>query len=133
MSTAPPGPPPPGARPGFVVVQASRRAMRIQRRSDGLQQATRKQAKSPVKANTGEANKPARNRQRAPSRRVSQARLGLRRHRPVQQRAGGCGFPKGASESIGPVKNTALSLRSDFRRAVTISQGGGDLATARDA
>src|SRR6266446_3084039 len=59
---------------GLVVVQASRWAMRIQRTKTMASKQPRKHAKSAATADTGEANKPARNRQRAPRRRVSQAR-----------------------------------------------------------
>src|SRR6266481_10065230 len=55
---------------GLVVVQASRRAMRTQRTKA---MANKEPSKSAAKADTGEANKPARNRQRTP-RRPSQAR-----------------------------------------------------------
>src|SRR5882762_8607209 len=50
---------------GLVVVQASRWAMRIQRTKTMASKQTRKQATSAAKADTGDANKPARNRQRA--------------------------------------------------------------------
>jgi hypothetical protein len=76
VSTAPPGSPPrlaPSA--GLVVVQASRWAMRIQRTKTMASKQPRKQTKSGAKADTGEANKPARDRQRAPRRRVSHTLL----------------------------------------------------------
>src|SRR6266550_9526156 len=63
-------------RAGLVVVQASRWAMRIQRTKTMASKQPRKQTKSGAKVNTGEANKPARDRQRAPRRHVSKARSG---------------------------------------------------------
>src|SRR5207247_5169901 len=61
---------------GLVVVQASRWAMRIQRTKTMASKQPRKQTKSGAKVDTGEANKPARDRQRAPRRRVSKAQSG---------------------------------------------------------
>src|SRR5204863_6586754 len=63
-------------RAGLVVVQASRWAMRIQRTKTMASKQPAKQTKSAAQADTGEANKPARDRQRAPRRRVSKARSG---------------------------------------------------------
>jgi Protein of unknown function (DUF3489) len=48
--------------------------MRIQRTKTMASKQPRKQAKSPAKVDPGEANTPARNRQRAPRRRTPQAR-----------------------------------------------------------
>jgi hypothetical protein len=50
----------------LVVVQASRRAMRIQRTKTMASKQPAKQAESAAQADTGEANKPARDRERAP-------------------------------------------------------------------
>ncbi len=90
----------------------------------------RKQAKSPVKADIGEANKPARNRQRAPRRRVSQAQSGSAAIQTSSAAVPAVVAPEGASESIGLSKNAALSLEDQTSQPVPISQGG-DLATAR--
>src|ERR1700732_3393417 len=90
---------------GLVVVQASRSGMRIQRTKTRASKQPRKQAKSAAKADTGEANKPARNRQRAPRRRVSQARSGS-----AATQTGSAIAPaaasRGTSKSIGLSKNT---------------------------
>ena len=59
---------------GLVVVQASQRAMQIQRTNTMATKQPRKQAKSVAKTSTGEANKPAHNRQRTPRPRTPQAR-----------------------------------------------------------
>ena len=90
----------------------------------------RKQAKSAAKADTGEANKPARNRQRAPRRHVSPARSGSAATETSSAAVPTVVAPNGASESIRLSKNTALSLEDQTSQAVPISQGG-DLATAR--
>jgi hypothetical protein len=90
----------------------------------------RKQAKSPAKVDPGEANTPARNRQRAPRRRVSQARSGSAATQTSSAVVPAVVAPKGASESVGLSKNTALSLEDQTSQPVLISQGG-DLATAR--
>src|SRR6266446_161422 len=93
-------------RAGLVVVQASRWAMRIQRTKTMASKQPRKQTKSGAKVDTCEANKPARDRQRPPRRRVLQALAG-----PVAPRSGyavppGGVAPKGASKSIDVSKNT---------------------------
>jgi uncharacterized protein DUF3489 len=90
----------------------------------------RKQAKSPAGADTGETNKPARNRQRAPRRRVSQARSGSAAIRTSSAAVPAVVAPEGASESVGLSKNAALSLEDQTSQPVPISQGG-DLTTAR--
>src|SRR3984893_3177163 len=59
---------------GLVVVQASRRAMRIQRMKTMASKQPHKQAKSAEESDIGEANQPARDRQRTPRRRTLQAR-----------------------------------------------------------
>src|SRR5207253_10131022 len=91
---------------GLVVVQASRWAMRIQRTKTMASKQPLKQAKSAAKADTGEANKPARNRQRAPRRRVSQARSGSTATETSSAAAQAGVAPEGASESIELSKNT---------------------------
>src|SRR6267378_3165303 len=84
--------------------------MRIQRTKTMASKQPRKQAKSPAKVDPGQANTPARNRQRAPPRRVSQARSGSAATPTSSAVVPAIVAPKGASESVGPAKNTALSL-----------------------
>src|SRR5437016_10172214 len=110
VSTAPPGSPPrlaPSA--GLVVVQASRWAMRIQRTKTMASKQPRKQTKSAAKVDTGEANKPARDRQRAPRRRVSQARSGPVATETSSAAAQAGVAPKGASKRIDVSKRTTRS------------------------
>jgi hypothetical protein len=89
----------------------------------------RKQATSLAKADTGEANKPARNRQRTP-RRASLAQSGS----PATQTSLAAGQAavarKGASESIDLSKNTTLSPEPQAAQCKPQSEGA-DLATAR--
>src|SRR5947208_15540270 len=107
VSTAPPGLPPrlaPNA--GLVVVQASRWAMRIQRTKTMASKQPRKHAKSaPNTDDTGEANTPARDRQRAPRRRVSKPRSGSAATETSSAAAQAGVAPEGASESIDVSKN----------------------------
>jgi hypothetical protein len=116
---------------GLVVVQASRRAMRIQRTNTMASKQPRKQTKSAAKADTGEANKPARNRQRTPRRRVSQARSGSAASQTSSEAAPTVVVPEGASESIELSKNTTLSPGHQASQSASapISQGA-DVATA---
>jgi len=93
-------------RAGLVVVQASRWAMRIQRTKTMASKQPRKQTKSGAKADTGEANKRARNRQRAPRRRVSKARSGSAATETSSAAVLAGVAPEGASESIDLSKNT---------------------------
>src|SRR5438094_6697810 len=108
VSTAPPGSPPrlaPSA--GLVVVQASRWAMRIQRTKTMASKQPRKQTKSaPNTDDTGEANKPARD--RAPRLRVLKARSGPAATRTSSAAPAGVA-PEGASESIDVSKRTTRS------------------------
>ena len=88
----------------------------------------RKQTKSGAKVDTGEANKPARDRQRAPRRRVSKARSGSAATETSSAAAQAGVAPEGASESIDVSKNTT-------RSPGTLSQSeppseGADLPTA---
>ena len=88
----------------------------------------RRQTKSGAEVDTGEANKPARDRQRAPRRRVSQARSG-----PVATRTGSAAAqagvaPKGASKSI----NTTRSSGNQSSQSKPPSEGA-DLPTANVA
>jgi hypothetical protein len=114
---------------GLVVVQASRWAMRIQRTKTMASKQPRKQTKSAAKADTGEANKPARHR-RAPRRRVSQARSGSAASRTSSAAAPAVVFAEGASESIELSNNTTLSPEDQASQSGPISEGA-DLATAR--
>src|SRR4029077_10263359 len=59
---------------GLVVVQVSRRAMRIQRMKTMASKQPRKQAKSAEKSDIGEASQPAHDRQRTPRPRTLQDR-----------------------------------------------------------
>ena len=82
-----------------------------------------KHAKNAAKVQAGEVNKLARNRQRAPRRRVSPARSGSAAVPAVVA-------PKGGSESIGLSKNTAQSREDQTPQSVPVSRDD-DLATAR--
>src|SRR6266404_3546975 len=96
-------------RAGLAVVQASRWAMRIQRTKTMASKQPRKPAKTAAKADTGEANKPARNRQRTPRRRASQAGSGSAATQTSSATTQAAVAPKGASESIDLSKNTPPS------------------------
>ena len=87
----------------------------------------RKQAKIAAEADTGEANKPARNRQRAPRRRVSQARSGSAASQTGLAAAPAVVVPEGASESIELSKNTTLWPEDQASQSEPISEGA-DLA-----
>jgi len=116
-------------RAGLVVVQASRWAMRIQRTKTMASKQPRKHAKSaPNTDDTGEANKPARNRQRAPRRRVSQARSGSAPTETSSAAQPGVA-PQGASESIDLSKNTTRSPGKHASQSHPPSEGA-DLPTA---
>jgi hypothetical protein len=90
----------------------------------------RKQTKSAAKRDTGEANKPTRNRQRAPRRRASQARSGSAARQISSPAASAIVLPEDASESIELSKNTTLSPEGQASQSEPISEGA-DLATAR--
>jgi uncharacterized protein DUF3489 len=79
--------------------------MRIQRTKTMASKQTKKQEKSAAKADTGEANKPARNRQRAPRRRTSQARSKSAATQTSSAAGRAVMAPEGA-ESIDLSKNT---------------------------
>jgi hypothetical protein len=115
-------------RAGLVVVQASRWAMRIQRTKTMASKQPCKQAKSASKAETGEANKPARNRERAPRRRVSQARSGSAPTETSSAAAQAGVAPEGASESD-VSKNTTRSPGDQSSQSKLPSEGA-DLPTA---
>ena len=89
----------------------------------------RKQAKSAAKAETGEANKPARNRERAPRRRVSQARSGSAPTETSSAAAQAGAAPQGAaSESVDLSKNTTRSPGKSSQSKLPAE--GADLPTA---
>ena len=90
---------------------------------------TRKQAMSPAKADSGEANKPARNRQRTPRRRASQAGSGSEATQTGSATTQVAAVPEGASESIDLSKNTTLSPESQVAQSKPQSEGA-ELATA---
>ena len=91
---------------GLVVVQASRRAMRIQRMKTMASKQPRKQAKSAEKSDIGEANQPARDRQRTPRRRTLQARSKSTATQTGEAAALAAAASRGTSKSIGRSKNT---------------------------
>jgi hypothetical protein len=101
--------------------------MRIQRTKTMAIKQPRKQAKIAAEADTGEANKPARNRQRAPRRRVSQPRPGSAATQTGSSAAPAVVVPEGASESIGLSKNTTLPPEHQASQSEPISEGA-DLA-----
>src|SRR3984893_13820306 len=115
---------------GLVVVQASRRAMRIQRTKTMASKQPRKQAKSAEKPDTGEANKPSRNRQRAPRRRVSQARSKSAATQTGSSAALAAAAPRGASKSMGLSKNTTMPPEDQASQSDRIAEDV-NLATAR--
>src|SRR5438034_9342305 len=117
-------------RAGLVVVQASRWAMRIQRTKTMASKQPRKQAKGPTKADTGEANETARNRQRAPRRRVSHAQSGSAATQTGSATGPAVAAPEGASESIELSKNTTLPPQDQASQSGPMSEGA-DLAMAR--
>jgi hypothetical protein len=88
----------------------------------------RKQAKSGTKVETGEANKPARDRRRAPRRRVSQARSGSAPTETSSAAAQAAVAPEGASESINVSKRTSRSGNQSSQSKPPSE--GADLATA---
>jgi len=89
----------------------------------------RKQAMSPAKADTGEANKSARNRQRTPRRRASQARSGSAATQTNSATTQAAVAPEVASESIDLSKNTTLSPESQVAQSKPQSDSA-ELATA---
>ena len=89
----------------------------------------RKQTKSGAEVDTGETNKPARDRQRAPRRRVSKAQSGPAATRTSSGAAQAGVAPEEASESIELSNNTTLSPEDQASQSEPISEGA-DLATA---
>jgi hypothetical protein len=91
---------------GLVVVQASRRAMRIQRMKTMATKQPHKQAKSADKSDIGEANQPARDHQRTPRRRAPQARSKSTATQTGEAGALAAAASRGTSKSIARSKNT---------------------------
>ncbi len=88
-----------------------------------------KQAKSAAKADTGEANKPVRSRQRAPRRRTPQARSKSTATQTGSAAQEVAVALEGASEGIELSKNLTLSPQHQASQFEPISEGA-DLATA---
>jgi hypothetical protein len=103
--------------------------MRIQRTKTMASKQPRKQTQSGAKVDTGEANNPAPDRQRAPRRRVSKARLGSAVTGTSSAAVPAGVAPEGASESIDVSKNTTRSPGKHLSQSQPPSQGA-DLATA---
>jgi hypothetical protein len=103
--------------------------MRIQRMKTMASKQPRKQAKSAAKADTGETNKPAREGQRAPRRRVAKARSGSAATQTSSAAAPAVVAPEGASESMDLSKNTTRSPGKRSSQSTPRSKGA-DLATA---
>jgi hypothetical protein len=83
----------------------------------------RKQAKSPVKVDTGEANQPARDRQRAPRRRVSQTRSKSAANSTSSAAARAAAASRGTSKSIGRSKNTTPPPEDPASQSDRIAEG----------
>ena len=88
-----------------------------------------KQTKSATKADTGEANKPAHDRQRAPRRRVSQTRSKSAATQTGSAAQEAAVALEGASEGIELSNNSTLSPQHQASQFEPISEGA-DLATA---
>ena len=102
----------------------------MQRTKTMASKQTRKQATSAAKADTGEANKPARNRQRTPRRRTPQARSKATATQTGEAAALAAAAPKGASKSIGRSKNTTAPPEDPASQSDRIAEGV-NLAMAR--
>ena len=114
---------------GLVVVQTSRRAMRIQRMKTMASKQPRKQAKSAEKSDIGEANQPARGRQRTPRRRTLQARSKSAATQTSSAAGQAAVAPEGASESIDLSTNPTPSPEPQGAQSKPPSKGA-ELATA---
>src|SRR5438445_4275997 len=122
---APPGP----ERRACGGVSIATGAMRMQRTKTMTSTQTRKQAMSPAKADTGEANKSARNRQRTPRRRASQAGSGSAATQTSSATTQAALAPEVAAESIDLSKNTTLSPESQVAQSKPQSDSS-EFATA---
>jgi hypothetical protein len=125
LVAAPPGPE--GRACGGASIATG--AVRIQRTKTMASKQTNKQAKSAAKADTGEPNKPARNRQCAPRRRTPQARSKSAATRASSTAAQAAAAPEGGSESIDLSTNTTPSPEPQASQSKPPSEGA-DLATA---
>src|SRR5439155_64572 len=114
----------------------------IQRTKTMPSKQPRRQTKSGAEVDTGEANKPARDRQRAPRRRVSKARSGTAATETSSAAAPAGVAPEGASANIDVSKNTtwravaitkARSSRSWFSAGETGALPSSSDATAAGA
>src|SRR5467141_574902 len=114
---------------GLVAVQASRWAMRIERTKTMASKQARKQAKSAEKSDIGEANQPARDRQRTPRRRALQARSKSTATQTGEAAALAAAASRGTSKSIGLSKNT--TPREDPASRSDRIVEGVNLATAK--
>ena len=101
----------------------------MQRTKTMASKQTPNQATSPAKANTGEANKPDRNRQRTPRRHASQARSGSAATQTSSATTQAAAALEKASESIDPSTNTTLAPEHQASQFKPISESA-DLATA---
>jgi Protein of unknown function (DUF3489) len=103
--------------------------MPIQRTKTMASKQPRKQTTSGAEVDTGEANKLARDRQRAPRRRVSKARSGPAATRTSPAAAPAGVAPEGASESIELSQNTTRSPGKQSSHSKPPSESA-DLPTA---
>src|SRR5260370_18181976 len=108
---------------GLAAVQASRRAMRIQRMKTMATKQPRKQAKSGAKADTGEGNQPARDRQRTLRRRTLQARSKSAATQTGEAAALAAAAARGTSKSIGLSKNTTPPPQDPASQSDRIAEG----------
>src|SRR6266446_3387644 len=97
--------------------------MRIQRTKTMASKQPGKQAKSPAKVDPGEANTPARNRQRAPRRRTPQARSKSTATHTGSAAQEAAVALEGASEGIELSKNPTLSPQHQASQFEPISEG----------
>src|SRR2546430_14446407 len=97
--------------------------MRIQRTKTMASKQPRKQAKSPAKVDPGEANTPARNRQRALRRRTPQARSKSTATQTGSAAQEAAVAHEGASEGIELSKNSTLSPQHQASQFEPISAG----------
>src|SRR5467141_2329372 len=108
---------------GLVAVQASRWAMRIERTKTMASKQARKQAKSAEKSDIGEANQPARDRQRTPRRRALQARSKSTATQTGEAAALAAAASRGTSKSIGLSKKTTPPPENPASRSDRIADG----------
>src|SRR5712671_595583 len=108
---------------GLVVVQASRRAMRIQRMKTMASKQPRKQAKSAKKSDIGEANQPARGRQHTLRRRTLQARSKSTATQTGEAAALAAAASRGTSKSIRRSKNTTPLPADPASQSDRIAEG----------